>query len=83
MTAYTHIKQDILGRFSKRSWHSFINSENQRFVSDDAISFLDTLLRYNHQQRATAQEAMQHPVSCILVSWRVLEANTWTVLRSC
>ena len=54
---------DILGRFSKRSWHSFITPENQRFVSDDAISFLDTLLRYNHQQRATAQEAMQHPVS--------------------
>ena len=75
--------QDILGRFSKRSWHSFINSENQRFVSDDAISFLDTLLRYNHQQRATAQEAMQHPVSYPFLSGDALKVNIWTVLRSC
>ena len=40
---------DILGRFPKKSWHSFINAENQRFVSNDAIDFLDKLLRYDHQ----------------------------------
>jgi casein kinase II subunit alpha len=39
---------DILGRFPKKSWHSFINSENQRFVSSEAIDFLDKLLRYDH-----------------------------------
>lgn len=39
---------DILGRFPKKSWHSFINAENQRFVSNDAIDFLDQLLRYDH-----------------------------------
>ena len=39
---------DILGRFPKKSWHSFINSDNQRFVSNDAIDFLDKLLRYDH-----------------------------------
>lgn len=39
---------DILGRFPKKSWHSFVNSENQRFVSNDAIDFLDKLLRYDH-----------------------------------
>jgi len=39
---------DILGRFPKKSWHSFINTENQRFVSNDAIDFLDKLLRYDH-----------------------------------
>jgi casein kinase II subunit alpha len=39
---------DILGRFPKKSWHSFINAENQRFVSNDAIDFLDKLLRYDH-----------------------------------
>lgn len=40
---------DILGRFPKKNWHSFVNSENQRFVSNDAIDFLDKLLRYDHQ----------------------------------
>jgi casein kinase II subunit alpha len=40
---------DILGRFPKKNWHSFVTSENQRFVSNDAIDFLDKLLRYDHQ----------------------------------
>ena len=40
---------DILGRFPKKNWHGFVNSENQRFVSSDAIDFLDKLLRYDHQ----------------------------------
>jgi serine/threonine protein kinase len=40
---------DILGRFPKKTWHSFVNPENQRFVSNDAIDFLDKLLRYDHQ----------------------------------
>lgn len=40
---------DILGRFPKKSWHAFVNAENQRFVSNDAIDFLDKLLRYDHQ----------------------------------
>ena len=42
---------DILGRFPKKSWHSFISAENQRFVSNDAIDFLDKLLRYDHMVR--------------------------------
>ncbi|KAK1918582.1 hypothetical protein P3342_001501 [Pyrenophora teres f. teres] len=52
---------DILSRYPKKPWHSFINAENQRFVSNDAIDFLDKLLRYDHQERLTAQEAMSHP----------------------
>jgi casein kinase II subunit alpha len=39
---------DILGRFPKKNWHSFVNSENQRFVTNEAIDFLDKLLRYDH-----------------------------------
>jgi serine/threonine protein kinase len=39
---------DILGRFQKKAWHSFVNTENQRFVSNEAIDFLDKLLRYDH-----------------------------------
>ena len=39
----------------------FVTPENQHFVSDEAIDFLDKLLRYDHQERLTAQEAQQHP----------------------
>jgi casein kinase II subunit alpha len=68
---------DILGRFPKKNWHGFITAENQRFVTNDAIDFLDKLLRYDHQvclshslpigltgdfqERLTAKEAMAHP----------------------
>jgi casein kinase II subunit alpha len=40
---------DILSRFPRKSWQSFVNAENQRFVSAEAIDFLDKLLRYDHQ----------------------------------
>lgn len=40
---------DILGRFPRKKWESFVNAENQRFVSAEAIDFLDKLLRYDHQ----------------------------------
>ncbi|RDA86025.1 hypothetical protein CP532_4708 [Ophiocordyceps camponoti-leonardi (nom. inval.)] len=52
---------DILGRFQQKPWHSFVTSENQRFVSNEAIDFLDKLLRYDHQERLTAKEAQAHP----------------------
>ncbi|KAK6504049.1 Casein kinase II subunit alpha [Arthrobotrys conoides] len=51
---------DILSRYPKKSWHHFVNAENQRFVSNDALDFLDKLLRYDHQERLTAKEAMAH-----------------------
>jgi casein kinase II subunit alpha len=42
---------DILGRFPRKPWHSFVSADNQRFVSNDAIDFLDKLLRYDHMVR--------------------------------
>jgi len=35
--------------------------ENQRFISNEAIDFLDKLLRYDHQERLTAEESQEHP----------------------
>lgn len=52
---------DILGRHSKKRWERFVHSENQHLVSAEAIDFLDKLLRYDHHERLTAKEAMQHP----------------------
>lgn len=51
----------ILGRHSRKRWERFIHSENQHLVSPEAIDFLDKLLQYNHQDRLTAREAMDHP----------------------
>jgi serine/threonine protein kinase len=47
-------------RYQRKPWSRFITSENQRYVSNEAISFLDSLLRYDHAERLTAQEAMAH-----------------------
>lgn len=39
---------EILSRFPRKAWSTFVNPDNQRFVSDEAIDFLDKLLRYDH-----------------------------------
>jgi len=51
---------DILGRHSRKRWERFVHSENQHLVSPEALDFLDKLLRYDHQERLTALEAMEH-----------------------
>lgn len=51
----------ILGTHSKKPWDRFTTSENKHLVSPEALDFLDGLLRYDHQERFTAKEAMEHP----------------------
>lgn len=51
---------DILGRHSRKRWERFIHNENQHLVTPEAIDFLDKLLRYDHQERLTAKEALEH-----------------------
>lgn len=41
-----------------------MHSENQHLVSPEALDFLDKLLRYDHYERLTAREAMDHPYFC-------------------
>ena len=48
-------------RHSRKPLTKFVNSENQHLVSAEAIDFIDKLLRYDHQERLTAKEAMAHP----------------------
>ena len=40
---------DILSEHPRREWSAFITPDNKRFVSAEAIDFLDHLLRYDHQ----------------------------------
>lgn len=48
-------------RYPRKPWTRFITSENQRYITNEAIDFLDKLLRYDHQDRLTAREAQAHP----------------------
>jgi casein kinase II subunit alpha len=50
-----------LGKHACKTWKQFVTPENQRFVTDESVDFLDHLLRYDHQERLTAKEAMLHP----------------------
>ncbi|XP_055986203.1 casein kinase II subunit alpha-like [Sorex fumeus] len=52
---------ELLGRHTRKRWDRFIHSENQHLVSPEALDFLDKLLRFDHQTRLTAREAMDHP----------------------
>lgn len=51
----------LVGRHSRKPWSKFINADNQHLVVPEAVDFLDKLLRYDHQERPTAKEAMAHP----------------------
>ncbi|CAI5984595.1 unnamed protein product, partial [Closterium sp. NIES-64] len=53
--------QSAVGRHRRKPWSRFITAENQHLVSPEAIDFLDRLLRYDHQERLTAKQAMDHP----------------------
>lgn len=57
----------MFSRHSRKRWERFVHSENQHLVSTEALDFLDKLLRYDHQARLTAREAMDHPYFCKFV----------------
>jgi len=50
----------ILGRHTRKSWHTFVTRDNQHLVSPEAIDFLDHCLRYDHKARITPTEALKH-----------------------
>lgn len=53
-----------LPRHSRKRWEKFVHSENQHLVSREALDLLDKLLRYDHRERLSAREAMEHPYFC-------------------
>lgn len=53
---------ELRKRFYDRvPWESFVTEENKALVSAEAIDLLDKCLRFDHQERPTALEAMKHP----------------------
>ncbi|CAK4115584.1 unnamed protein product [Aphanomyces euteiches] len=50
----------LLGSHLKKPWEKFITADNKHLVSPEALDFLDGLLKFDHQERWTASEAMGH-----------------------
>ena len=50
----------LIGRQAKKPSNKFVTPENSHLVSAEAIDFVSKLLRYDHQERLTAREAMCH-----------------------
>ena len=51
----------MIGQHSKKPWHKFVNSQNEHLVSEEAIDMLSKMLRYDHAERITPKDAMEHP----------------------
>ncbi|TVU44870.1 hypothetical protein EJB05_04331, partial [Eragrostis curvula] len=51
----------LVGRHNRKPWSKFVSSRNRHLASPEAIDLVDRLLRYDHQERPTAKEAMAHP----------------------
>lgn len=63
-------------RHSKKRWERFVHSENQHLVTPEALDFLDRLLRYDHLERLTAHEAMDHAYFCKTAAIEILPSLT-------
>ncbi|KAA8497429.1 Casein kinase II subunit alpha-2 [Porphyridium purpureum] len=51
----------MIGTHSRKSWDKFIHVDNSHLVSPEALNLLDRMLRYDHEERVTASEALGHP----------------------
>merc|ERR1711959_551774 len=51
----------VIGRNACKPCDSLIAARCQHLTSPEALDFCDILLRYDHQERPTAREAMAHP----------------------
>ncbi|KAF4338023.1 CMGC CK2 kinase [Fusarium beomiforme] len=51
---------EVLGQRPEQPWTDFINSANRSMVTDEAISLIDQLLRFDPKERLTAAEAIRN-----------------------
>jgi len=58
----------ILGRYPRKPWEKFVHLDNQHLMTAGAIDFVDKLLCYDHADRLTAKQAIEHPYFNPIVS---------------
>ena len=51
----------LLSHHPRKLWAKFVNAENAHLCSPEALDFVDHVLRYDHADRMTAREALDHP----------------------
>lgn len=51
----------LYDRYPVKPWSKFVTSDNQKYMSEELFDLLDQLLQYDHQDRPTAKETMEHP----------------------
>ena len=44
----------------RKPWAKFINSTNNNLVTNEALDLLSQMLRYDHAERVTPKDAMNH-----------------------
>jgi casein kinase II subunit alpha len=47
-------------RYSRKAWQKFITPENKHLCDDNAIDLLSKMLVYDHAERITPKDAMEH-----------------------
>jgi len=52
--------QEMIGTHAVKPWSTFVKNKNKSLAAPEAIELLEALLKYDHQERLTAKEAMQH-----------------------
>jgi casein kinase II subunit alpha len=52
---------NVIGRRKPQDWRSFVSDENRHLATPDAIDLIDKCIRYDHMDRITAHEALEHP----------------------
>lgn len=51
-----------MDQYIRKPWYRFINDNNKHLSgNEEIVDLIDNLLRYDHQERLTAKEAMGHP----------------------
>jgi serine/threonine protein kinase len=56
--------------WSPRPWTKFVGPANKKYASPEVFDLLDNLLCYDHQERLTAKEAMDHVWFKPIREWR-------------
>lgn len=53
--------EDAIRTRARKPWMHFVTRENQHLVSEDALTFLDMTLKYDHAERVLPKDAMHLP----------------------
>lgn len=51
---------DLMKQHSRKCWQRFITSECEYLIDNSALNFLESMLKFDHMERITAREALNH-----------------------